>query len=133
MGHRPHPHPAAHLSCRFLRRWCELDDLSAQFRRNPLQLFPEVIWYVELDYFCHGSPLPSHLIFHMLFTESQSAFGRYALATPSRTDTGRNRSSSAFSKEPYKLRMTSSTLLFSKPATLQRKPLRSYKHWSSAS
>ena len=69
-------------------------------------------------------PQPACLLIgrcYMLFTELQSVFDRYALATPIHTGSGRNRLSSFFSIGPYKLRMTSSTSLSSKLATLHMK------------
>jgi len=48
--------PPALLSGRFLHRGRELDNLSALFRGKPLHFFPEVVWYVELNHFCHSPP-----------------------------------------------------------------------------
>ena len=62
-----HPRPAVRLSRRFLPRWCELDDLSALFRRSPLLFFSKAVWYVELDYFCHSMPTFSSKFPHAVY------------------------------------------------------------------
>ena len=42
------------LSGRFLCRWNELDNLPAFFTGNPFHDSLELVWYVELDYFCYS-------------------------------------------------------------------------------
>jgi hypothetical protein len=84
-------------------RGTERENLPAPFWRNPFHSSSEIIRYVKLNYFSH-----SHLPIFCF-----SSLQPFRSTTPIRIDSGRTCSTGARSKVPYKLRMTSSTWLFS--------------------
>jgi len=84
-------------------RGAKRENLPAPFWRNPFHSSSEIIRYVKLNYFSH-----SHLPL-FCFSSLQSSRS----TTPTHIDSERTCSTGAWSKVPYKLRMTSSTWLFS--------------------
>ena len=84
-------------------RGAKRENLPAPFWRNPFHSSSEIIRYVKLNYFSHS------LLLLFCFSSPQL----FCSTTPSRIDSGRTCSTGAWSKVPYKPRMTSSTWLFS--------------------
>ena len=99
-------------SCRSLGRFCrrrwELNHSALLLQGMPLRRFREFRRYVELNYFCHG------LFLQLIGPFAQSPAHPFRVcangqATPIRTGSGWNRSTSVSSEALYTVHMTSST------------------------